>query len=99
MQLTLVSKRNILGSYAISLQHWTLLSPPDTSTAERHFHFGSATSFFLELLVIALHFSPVAYWTFYDLGDSSSSVTFFVFSYCPWGFPGNNTGVVSHFLL
>ena len=29
-------------------------SPPDTSTTERCFHFGPASSFFLELLVIAL---------------------------------------------
>ena len=37
-----------------SSQHQTLLSPPDTSTAECHFHFGTTTSFFVELLVIAL---------------------------------------------
>ena len=41
-----------------SLQYQTLLSPPDTSTTERHFHFGLAASFFLELLVIALLFFP-----------------------------------------
>ena len=35
-----------------SLQHWTLLSPPHTSTTECHFCFGPATSFFLELWVI-----------------------------------------------
>jgi len=32
-----------------SLQHWTLLSPPDTSTTGHCFHFGSASSFLLEL--------------------------------------------------
>ena len=37
-----------------SLQHWILLSPPDTSTTDHHFCFGPAASFFLELLVIAL---------------------------------------------
>ena len=37
-----------------SLQHQTLLSPPDISTTEHHFHFGPDASFFLELLVIAL---------------------------------------------
>ena len=37
-----------------SLQLWILLSPPDTSTTEHHFHFGPAASFFLELLAIAL---------------------------------------------
>ena len=36
-----------------SLQHQTLLSPSDISTTEHCFHFGSASSFFLELLVIA----------------------------------------------
>ena len=49
-----------------SLQHWTLLSPPDTSTTDHHFCFGPAASFFLELLVIALHSSPGAYWTSSD---------------------------------
>ena len=47
----------------ISLQHLTLLSPPDTSTTEHCFHFVLATLFFLELLVISLHSSPVTYWT------------------------------------
>ena len=32
-----------------SLQHWTLLSSPDTSTVKHHFLFGPAASFFLEL--------------------------------------------------
>ena len=44
-----------------SLQHVTLLSPPDIITTGCHFHFGSATSFLPELLVIALQSSPVAY--------------------------------------
>ena len=44
-------------------QHWTLLSWPDTSTAEHHFCFDPAASFFLELLITALHSYPVAYWT------------------------------------
>ena len=57
-----------------SLQHRTLFSPPDTSTTEYCFHFGPATSFFLELLVIALHSSPVAYYTPSDMRGSSSSV-------------------------
>ena len=38
-----------------SLQHWTLPSPPDTSTTEWHFCFNPASSFFLELF---LHSSP-----------------------------------------
>ena len=46
-------------------------SPPDTSTTERRFHFGPVSSFFLELLVIALCSScscPVSYWIPSDLG-------------------------------
>ena len=48
-----------------SLQHWTLLSPPDISRTEHRFCFGPATSFFLELF---LHSSLVAYWTPSDPG-------------------------------
>ena len=57
-----------------SLQHQTLLSPPDTSTTEHHFCFGSASSFFLELFLCS---SPVAYWTPTDLAGSSFSVISF----------------------
>ena len=42
-----------------SLLHGTLLWPPGTFTTEHHFCSGPATSFSLELLVIALHSSPV----------------------------------------
>ena len=75
------------------------LSPPDISTTEYHFHFGPASSFFLELLVTALCSSPVAYWTPSDLGGSSSSVIHFCLFYCPSDSPGKNTGVGCHFLL
>ena len=51
-----------------ALQHLTLLSSPDTSTTEHGFWFCSAASFFLELLVIAFHSSPVEYWTFWPEG-------------------------------
>ena len=57
-----------------SLQHQTLLSPPDTSTTEHHFSFGPAYSLFLELFLL---FSPVAYWAPINLGSSSFSVTSF----------------------
>ena len=60
-----------------SLQHQTFLLPPDTSTAERHFCFGTATSFILELLEIALHSCPVAYCTPSYLGGSSPGVISF----------------------
>ena len=61
-----------------SLHHQTLLSPPDTSTAEHHFRCGLTTSFFLELLVIAPYSSAVAYWTPSNLGGLS----FGVISFC-----------------
>ena len=47
--------------------HQTLLLLSNTSTTECHFHFGPAASFFLELLVIALHSSTEAYWTPFNL--------------------------------
>ena len=60
--------------------HYLLGSLLNTSrhiTVEHHFRFGPATSFFLELLVIALCSSPVANWTPSDLGGLSSSVISF----------------------
>ena len=54
-----------------SLQHWTLFPSPVTSTTRRCFHFGSISSFFLELF---LRWSPVAYWAPNNLGSSSFSV-------------------------
>ena len=54
-----------------SLQHWTFLLSPVTSTAGYCFCFGSIPSFFLELF---LHQSPVAYWAPTDLGSSSFSI-------------------------
>ena len=67
-----------------SLQHQTLHSPSDTSTAEHWFCFDPAASFLLELLVIVLHSSPVAYWTFFNLGAHLPVSYLFTFSYCPW---------------
>ena len=60
-----------------SLQYWTLLLSPVTSTAGYSFCFGSTPSFFLELF---LHWSPVAYWAPTDLGSSSFSIL----SFCPF---------------
>ena len=57
-----------------SLQHWTLLLSPVTSTAGWCFHFGSISSFFP---VLFLHSSPVAYWAPTNLGSSSFSVVSF----------------------
>ena len=52
-----------------SLQHQILLLSPETFTLEHWFRFDPATSFFLELFVIARHSSPVAYWTPSYLGE------------------------------
>ena len=60
-----------------SSQHQTLLSPQDISTTERHFCFGPFASLFLELLLIAVCFFPVAYWTLSNLGSSYSSIISF----------------------
>ena len=57
-----------------SLQHWTLLPSPVTSTTGHCFCFGSVSSFFLELF---LHSSPVPYWAPTDLESSSFSVLSF----------------------
>ena len=57
-----------------SLQCQTWFSPPDTN---RLFHFGPAISLLLELVVIALCSSPVAYWTSFSLGALSFAVTSF----------------------
>ena len=54
-----------------SLQHWTLLPSPITSTTGCCFCFGSISLFFLELF---LQWSPGAYWPPTDLGSSSFSV-------------------------
>ena len=88
-----------------SLQPRTLLSSPDPSTMEHHFHFSPDASLFLELLVIALHSSPVNYLnTFWpEVGGWGGSLIFvsylFVFPYCPWGSLGKDTGLDCHFLL
>ena len=83
------------------LQHRTLLSSPDPSTAELHFLFGQASSFFLELLVIAPRSSPIAHWTPFGLGGGAHlPVSYlFAFSYCSWGSHGKNTRVASNSLL
>ena len=57
-----------------SLQSWTLLPSPVTSTTGHCFRFDSISSFFLELF---LYSSSVAYWTLTGLGSSSFSVSFF----------------------
>ena len=73
-----------------SLQHRTLLSPPDTTTG-CPFHFGSASSFFLWPF---LHSTPVVYCTPTNQGVHLSVSYLFAFSYCSWGSQGKNTDVV-----
>ena len=81
-----------------SLQHWTLLSPSDTSTDECCFCFGPAI--LMGAISNYLLCLPGAYWTPSGLeGSSSGVISFFTFSYCPWGSPGKNTGVGCHLLL
>ena len=60
-----------------SLQHWTFLSLPGTSTAERPFGFGTTTSLALELFVLVLRSSSVTCCMPSDLRGSSSSVISF----------------------
>ena len=79
-----------------SLQHWTWLLSPVTSTTGCCFCFGSICLFFLELF---LHWSPVAYWTPTDLGSSSFSVLSFCLFLLFMGSQGKNTEVVCHSLL
>ena len=62
-----------------SLHHRTSVSAPDTSTTDHHFCFGPTSSFFLELLVIALYSFPVAYCTPSDLGTHLSVSYLFAF--------------------
>ena len=57
-----------------SLQIWTFLLSPVTSTTGCCFCFGSVPSLFLELF---LHWSPVAYWALTDLGSFSFSILSF----------------------
>ena len=62
-------------TFQVPIQYCALqYQTPDT---EHCLCFGPATSFFLELLVIALHYSLVPHWTPSNLGSSSSSVISF----------------------
>ena len=79
-----------------SLQHWTLLSPPDTSTPGHHLNFGSASSFFLELFLCS---SPIAYWRTTSLGGLIFQYHTFLPFQSSWGSQGKNTEVAYHSLL
>ena len=79
-----------------SLHHQTLLSSPDTSTAEHHFHFSPAPSFFLELLLIVLHITS---WILLTWEAYLPISYLFAPLYCSWGSCDRNTDVVCHSLL
>ena len=79
-----------------SLQHWTLLPSPVTSTTGHCFCFGSVSSFFMELF---LYSSPVAYWVPTNLGVHLSVSYIFAFSYCSWGSQGKNTEMVCKWII
>ena len=79
-----------------SLQHQTLISPPDTSTTACYFCFGSASSFLLELFLCS---SPVAIGHLPTWAVHLSVLYLFAFSYCSWGSQGNSAEVACHSLL
>ena len=72
-QFALIHGPNIPGSYAtlffiaLDFTFTTTFGVVISSTAGHHFCIGPASSFFLELLVIAYPTSLVAYWTPSDL--------------------------------
>ena len=74
-----------------SLQHWTLLLSPVTSTTRCCFSI-SIHSFFLELFI---PWSPVAYGHLPTWGVPLSVSYHFAFSYCSWGSQGKKTEVAS----
>ena len=98
IQFTLIHGLNFPGSYTIL---WFTTS--DFTFTARHFHSWESfllwfsNLFLLELLVITLHSSPVAYWTPTDLGGGALIIFqhcyLFAFSYCPWDSPCNITWV------
>ena len=79
-----------------SLQHWTLLSQPDTSTTMHHLPFCSSSLFFLELFLpfSQQHFGYPQTW-----GTHSPVSYLFVFLYCSWDYQGKNSEVLCYFLL
>ena len=78
-----------------SLQHWTLLSSPDTSTTKRW-----PSCFILSGAIsnCPLLFPSSLLGTFWP-GRLIFGVISFAFSYCSWVSLGKNTGVACHFLL
>jgi len=79
-----------------SLQHWTLLLSPVTSTTGYCFCFGSIPSFFWELF---LHLSPVAYSAPTNPGSSPFSILSFCLFILFMGFSRQEYWSVYHSLL
>ena len=102
--ISLLLRSLLFLSFIVPILAWNVLLISsvfltNTSTIEWCFCFGPAASFFLEVLIIPLCFSPVAYWTPSDLGAHLLVSKLFACSYCSWGSHGKNTGVICHFLL
>ena len=79
-----------------SLQHQILLPSPVISTTVCCFHFGSVSSFFLELF---LHWYPVAYWAPTNLRSSWFSVLSFCLFMLFMGFSRQEYWSCCHSLL
>ena len=74
--ISLLLRSLLFLSFIVPILAWNVLLISsvfltNTSTIEWCFCFGPAASFFLEVLIIPLCFSPVAYWTPSDLGAES----------------------------
>ena len=78
IQFTLINEPNFqVPMQYCSLEHQTLLTQPDKPTTDCHFPLAQLLHFFLKLLVIVLHSSPVAYWTPSNLWGLPSGVISF----------------------
>ena len=84
------------NSFNICLQHQTFLSPIDTCIAGHCFHFGSVSSF---LLLLFVHYSPVAYWAPANLQSSPFLFISFCFFILLMGLSRQECQSSSHFLL
>ena len=81
-------------------QHQTLLSPPDTSTDERHFSFGLTASFSLELYSCFPLLFPRSILDIFWPGGAHLLVScIFVFWYSQWGSPSKYSEMSCHLLL
>ena len=98
VQFTLIRGANIPGSSAI-----LSFTAADFTVATRHIPSWALLPLWPSHLIlsgiIALHSSPVAYWTHFDLGAHLTVSYLFTFSYCSWGSHDKNTGVLWHSLL